>query len=195
MKTSIRLAILAGAMAGICSANLSPVLTLLPSGGAVSGTPGSTVGWGYSIFNPTANYLLTYGLSSGAFPAGAGTAIIPNAIFDFPIVGPGQTITEQYSTSTLSGPCPGTPCGLLQAIIPSSTLPEVVTGIFTINGEYFADAALNTDLGPSPDLTASYSVSVVTAASPEPGLYGLVALGLVGLRAASVRRRRSDGRQ
>ncbi|HYR88897.1 MAG TPA: hypothetical protein VE422_32780, partial [Terriglobia bacterium] len=58
--------------------------SLLPAGGTVSGTPGSTVGWGYTVANLSTNWLLTTNLSADLFLNGT-----PNALFDFPILAPG----------------------------------------------------------------------------------------------------------
>ena len=51
------------------------ILTLIPTGGNLSGTPGSTVGWGFSISNDT-DYLL---VSSADFCSGA--ALPPCPLF------------------------------------------------------------------------------------------------------------------
>ena len=65
----------------------------IPASGTVIGAPGSTVGWGYSITNlSSTNWLILTALSAGTFALGTPDA----TIFDFPIIGPGDTLTVAY---------------------------------------------------------------------------------------------------
>src|SRR5579864_7263805 len=73
-----------------------------PNPGDVTGTAGSTVGWGYSITNnSTSNYLALTGIDSDLFLAADGT---PDAsIFDFPVLAPLETVTEMYDPASFIG--------------------------------------------------------------------------------------------
>src|ERR1700733_12758522 len=130
MKTiTIRLIIILGAFA---VAGYAQTLTVLPAV-QITGTPGSTIGWGYSITDTsTTDDLEPFSLSAGAFPGN----LDPNAIFDYPVIAPGQTVTELFSTTALNGPCTVLDCGLYEVFIPLGTAPETVSGIFTIQSEY-----------------------------------------------------------
>ena len=60
-------------------------LALVPASGNVSGPPGSTVGWGYTITNNSSDRIQTQNITAGVFLDGT-----PNVIFDFPAVAPGR---------------------------------------------------------------------------------------------------------
>ena len=79
---AVTLASLAFALATLCQADV--VFTTLPTDGAITVSPLETVGWGYSIQNQTANYLLPIGLSNSGVLFGA-----LSDIFDYPVVDPG----------------------------------------------------------------------------------------------------------
>jgi hypothetical protein len=135
-------------------------LSTLPASGDVSGPPGSTIGWGYSISNNSSDWLLTTALNSGSFlELDAAIVPNPNILFDFPIIAPGATVIQSY-VSGVSG---------LYEITwdPLAPLGFVNSGQFDLSGELFnanptSPGAI--DLGPGPDLMASYMATVV----PEP---------------------------
>src|ERR1035437_6525673 len=79
-----------------CPVSADVLFTLLPADGNVFGSPGSTVGWGYSLANndPT-NWFLTILLNSDSFANGT-----PSLLFDFPIVAPGATVSVPYDPGT-----------------------------------------------------------------------------------------------
>ena len=54
-------------------------LDLIPATGNVEGSPGSTVGWGYTITNNSADWLQPESLNTDVFLNGT-----PNSVFDFP---------------------------------------------------------------------------------------------------------------
>jgi hypothetical protein len=173
---TVRLLFLAAAAA--TGGQASIIFTLLPGAG-ISGVPGSTVGWGYSITNGSTDYLQPTGLATGSF-----SGLDPNSIFDFPEIAPGQTVTEQFSTSTLNGPCSFLDCGLYEVMIPNGTAPETVTGTFTISALFYVDAAETNPAGAAPALTANYSLAVLPLAGvPEPGTLALLAAGFAAILA------------
>ena len=72
---------------------------LVPTSGIISGSPGSTVGWGYTIVNnSTSDWLVTTALSAGTFSNG-----LPQSLFDFPVVAPLSTVTQQFNMDTGNG--------------------------------------------------------------------------------------------
>jgi hypothetical protein len=172
----MRLVILMGTAVALCSAE--PVLSLVP-GTDISGAPGDTVGWGYSITNDSAtDWLQPEGLASVVLPGD----LTPIQIFDYPEVGPGQTVTEPFSAATLTSNCSQLPCGLLEVTIANGASPETVSGTFDIAAEYYADAAETMDDGPAPDLTADYSLTVTgITTTPEPGTLMLLFAGFSAL--------------
>jgi len=143
-------------------------LTLDPASGNISGAPGSTVGWGYTITNNTTDWLETLSLSAGSFTNGT-----PNAIFDFPTVGPGSSATEPFSATS------GLYSFTWDATAPVGT---VNNGVFTVSSDYYSgdpSAPSSVDLGAAPDATAAYSVTATApVATPEPTSLILLMTGL-----------------
>ena len=161
----------AAAQADSLSFNLT-----LPGGGNIAGLPGSTIGWGYSITNNSASdWLETTNLNAGTFlNLNPGTSPNPNVLFDFPIVAPLGTATDNYLAVT---------AGLFEIAWSSSApLGFANSGTFTVSGEFFSDNPLNplaVDLGSAPDATANYSATVGTNPVPEPTSFSLLLTGLV----------------
>ena len=155
---------------------------ILPSGGAVAGPPGSTVGWGYWITNqdPT-NWLVTTGVSPGSFQHGA----VDTSIFDFPVLGPGQSRIQPYDPTNLLGLFqftwdPSAPVGFVNS-------GNVVVSAEFWDGDPFGGGSL---LATATDASAAYSVTAIAAGPstvPEPSTVLLLASGLAAI--AVMRRR------
>src|SRR3990170_84745 len=65
----------------------------IPASGDIEGPAGSTIGWGYEIYNPDpVNSLSIINISADPFLHGSPDAFI----FDFPTVAPGDTVTVSY---------------------------------------------------------------------------------------------------
>ena len=179
--TLFRILLLAASSAGIASADL----TLLPTPD-ITGTPGSTIGWGYTITNTSSDWLETTGLTAPSFPFGT-----PVAIFDYPVVAPNSSVTETFSTTTLNNGCTLLPCGIYEITLPV-TLPSnpTISGSFDVTTELFdSDPLTNlnaSDLGAGPTLSADFQVSEIPGSPvPEPREYGLLlafGLALIALR-------------
>src|SRR5437870_5514597 len=71
---------------------LTYTFSISPPGGAIAGPAGSNIGWGYSITNqdPT-DWLVTTNFQAGLFQNGT-----TSALFDFPILSPGSTVTVPF---------------------------------------------------------------------------------------------------
>ena len=94
------------------------------AGASIQGNPGDTIGWGYSITNTSADFLLPMNLDAGPFPTG----MTPLNIFDFPVVAPNSTVTLDFS-AIVTGTCASPPCGIYQV----TWIPWVAPGT-TVNG-------------------------------------------------------------
>ena len=153
-------------------------LTLIPLSGDVSGPPGSTVGWGYTITNNTALWIQAEAVSSDAFLNGT-----PNLIFDFPAVAPGSFVTLDFSL-VVTGLCSFPPCGLY-SLTWDTTAPSASSTAERSSSHRISIAAIQimacNDLGAAPDASATYSATVTGSGIPEPSSLILMASGLAGL--------------
>jgi hypothetical protein len=142
----------------------------IPGDGNVSGLPGSTVGWGYTITNDSTTYwLVTSGLSSDPFLNGT-----PNLIFDFPDLAPGATVTVNFD--------PSIPAGLFEFTWnPAAPVGFANSGNFDLSAQWWSGDPLNggTFVMGAPDVFASYSASVTS--TPEPPAYLLLLSALIVL--------------
>jgi hypothetical protein len=167
MKRLLAISLLAGALL-LVSANAyadSVDFVALPT--AITGAPGSTEGWGYSITNNTSQFLVATSLNAGVFQGGT---IDLFTLFDYPIVAPGSTAAQVYDPNLFTGLAQFT----WDANVASGTTN---TGFFDIGFDYF-DPTTGGDLGPAFDAQAPYSVTAV-APVPEPASIVLLAFGLV----------------
>jgi hypothetical protein len=153
----------------------------------ISGEPGVTIGWGYSVSNDTDDWLELTGL--GHEPLGGPTGVggtfehaVAQSLFLFPILAPHTTVAIAYASGS----------GLFELTWDGSApVGFVNVGQFVVSGAFwdadpFDPAGANL-LGFADDQIAPYSATVLAAGVPEPALLVLTGLGL----AASIRRVRS----
>jgi hypothetical protein len=190
MTRLLSIAALAAALTGALAA--APLLTLNPTTGAISGAPGSTVGWGFTLSNDS-GYLVPslVVFCEGAFSASCtptfGTFTDFAAQFQFNVVGP--TVTQAFNNSTQQG---------IGSFAINSNAPVGVTDtgkLYLVYDTFSCDITDNncnpTQTAFSQLLSAPASVTVVAAGAsvPEPGSAGLVLVGaallIVGWRKAA----------
>jgi hypothetical protein len=161
--------------------------SLLPGSGSVSGSAGSTVGWGFSLTNNSASYWLApTALNSDLFPAEDS----PLALFD-PLLAsalaPGETLVESFD--------PVLGVGLFQLTwAQTAAVGTTVSGAFTFSSDFFTSADFSNFVGSASDQNATYTASVVGANSvPEPSAFFLLisgAAGALSFRCAGLTRKR-----
>jgi hypothetical protein len=153
----------------------SYTFTLDPSSGNIEGTPGSTIGWGYTITNDsTVDWLVTVNLASDAFSDGTPDA----SLFAFPLLAPLATVTVPYDPS-ING-------GLFALTWDSTAIAGFVDdGDFTLSAEWWTGSPLagGSFIQDTPDQTASYSATVASPGTtvPEPNSMVTLAVGLLVL--------------
>jgi hypothetical protein len=157
---------------------------LIPASGAISGPPGSTIGWGYSITNESASdWLVTVGLNADSFLNGT-----PSLLFDFPALAPTAAKTMPLDEATGAG---------LYMLTWDSSAPVgfVNSGTFVLNAQWWDGDPLNggSYMMDALDTSQVYSatVSQTTGVVPEPSTWLLL---LTGFGMLACRKVLSSGR-
>lgn len=151
-------------------------LTLNPIGGAVSGTPGSTVGWGFTVTNTTSDYLLlTDSFVTGAFST-LGT-YVDEIVSQSIVIIPGSSVTQVFIAGVS-----GTGSFLISS---TATFGQSASGNINIDYALFSQNPNDPNFDPGSflsagTLSAGASVSIAPAV-PEPSSLMLMGSGLAGL--------------
>lgn len=163
-------------------------------------TPGSTVGWGYSITNnSTTNWLVVEGLTAGNF---SGSTSNPY-FFDFPSIAPGTSRIVPYNPfspygysymaqngfahTVLNLPYdpvtnPFNALGLYQVTIgPNVPVGTVFSGDFVIDAAWFNGDPDTSQFAQLVGLAGNASAPYMTVVTPEPATLTLVGMGIFGL--------------
>jgi hypothetical protein len=142
-----------------------------PADGVISGSPGSTIGWGYTIMNLDATlWLLLNNLTADPF-----TNATPESLFDFPTVAPlSQATGPLYQITWDTG-------------LAAGTFDE---GVFTASATWYDADPANGGMPviDAPDRLASYRAEV-SAAVPEPASSLLVGLAVLSATLVRLTRR------
>ncbi len=144
----------------------------LPASGAISGNPGTQVGWGYQLVNTdSSNWFVPTQLSASSFSIG-----IPDAsVFDFPTLAPGATVSQAFDLLAHTG--------LYAVDILPFALPTMSdNGNFTLQGEWWSGDPLagGSFLQLSDAVLTPYSLEVAgVAAIPLPGSLPLLTAALL----------------
>lgn len=188
------LPIVAAAILG-CQAQAAPILALTPPA-TISGNPGQTVGWGFTLTNTT-DFLVPTGSELVISPlAGTYTDFIVG-FSQFFVLGPSPesaTITEPFD--------PGTGMGLGSFAISPVAIPgSDWSGVLRFHYSLFSVDPNDPNFNPDtdtlvPDATVSADVRVhVNAAAPvpEPSSMGLLAAALAGVLLLAGSRKAAGG--
>ncbi len=176
------------------SSPLPVTLVLDPPGGAIPGTPGQTVGWGFTITNNTTYYLLfdnSYFCEPGQDPTYTTCAPTLGTYNDYIAtnsteVAPMSAITETFGANGTSG-FGG------YSIYPSAALGAMDSGtLLATYMEYDGDPLTGANpVSGDINLSASASVTVITTpAVPEPASWTLLPAGLICVALVQRRARR-----
>ena len=164
---------------GCLAGNAAPILTLTPAGGAVTGSPGQMVGFGFTIVNDTSYYLFfdnSYFCDPGQDPGSTTCTESLGTYEDFiandgTVVAPMASLSEAYNPATTMG------FGAYN-ISPTAHVGAIDSG--TLVGTYmeYDGDPYNGGTQASGDMEISAPASVtVVAAVPEPssGIFMAVA--------------------
>lgn len=138
--------------------------SLLPGSGDISGTAGSTIGWGYTVTDTstTGETLSLTGINAGTFLYGS----FDPSLFAYDYLNPGETDTWIFDPSIFSGLAAFT-------IDPSAPTGLIDSGDFTISYDLCGSAGCS-----SSSILVPYSVSVNAIATPETSTVTLLCMGL-----------------
>ena len=179
-----RLLILLPLTVAILAPSYAASITLDSPGGEVSGQPGTTVGWGFTLQGDSSDWLVVTAVSLGTdpFPVGSAanfTDLLSSWAGDNNYaVDPGASLTQAYSGGL----------GLAEFNIPGANNPGDTSGTLTINVDYdlytggnpFVDGSASYDR--SSEISAAAQIDVVASSSsptaPEPGTWVMLIAAL-----------------
>lgn len=182
MRTKVLILLCIGAMSCLAA----PVLNLTP-GASISGAPGATIGWGFSIGNDTSSWLVVNSVTAGGFSASTGTFTDYIAQFNFYVVNPNSTLAVPFDANIQAG------FGEF-AISPGASPGSSTAGTFDVGYDLYAN---DPNIDPTvvdpghffPQLNASVQVARIPTAIPEPSTLGMIALPAGWILALRMRRR------
>jgi len=176
MTTRIIQLLLFSAAATVAFADPTFTFNTVPLSGDISGAPGETIGWGYSITNnDSSDYLVLTNLDAGTFLNGSASGL-----FDFPILAPGETVTESFDAAIPQG---------LYELTWDPGAPDAFenSGEFTVTADWYDGdpSGSGSPIDGFTGITAiqPYSASVVesSVATPEPSGIAAVLVCLLGI--------------
>ncbi len=189
MNKQLIFALLAGCMAFAPAARATAILTLDPPNGAISGLPGTTVGWGFTFSN-NADFALITGTEFCSSASTASPSVVLGCIplssytdiagSIFNPIGPSPDST--FVTESFNDSDPLNPTGIGSFAIDPGAV-GTTSGFILLTYDLYNDANLDTEISSDNFVTAAASVSAV----PEPVFWPLL-LG-VGLAAVLWKRR------
>lgn len=171
----------------LASANTLPTLTLDPSTGNITGAPGSTVGWGFTLTNLGSNWAV---VTSSDFCVGVITSPCTNSFGtyndfagpQFIVVGPSPENTsfnQAFDNNAQQG---------MGSFFINPTSVGTVVGEIALTYDLFSVDPNSADFDPFADTIsvgnyvladASVTVATSTIATPEPAAFLLLLTGVV----------------
>jgi hypothetical protein len=167
--------ILAAATALLAVSLPAATLTLTPD--TISGVPGSTVGWGFSLNNDTADWIVINGVAANGFNPAFGT-FTEFAASNFIVVAPNEIFSQSFNLPLMQG--------LGQFAIAAGAAPgDFSTGSFQVGFDrYSSDPLVNGGAG-FIDGLGSFQVPFARVNAgdpvPEPATLALTGAALVAL--------------
>lgn len=172
----------------VSAAHAAPILTLNPVGGAMSGTPGSTIGWGFTLSQDDYYAVITSADFCGAIisspcstPLGFFTDFI--AQYNFTFLDPFSSVSAVFDPVNLTGIGSYT-------IAAGASAGTTFLGNILLTYDLYADGLGETLISTDNQLMAAASVTVSAPAPvPEPATWVLLSSGAIGLCIDRRRRR------
>ncbi len=150
--------------------------SLEPTGGAITGSQGSTIGWGYSVTNNSSDYLVLWSVNSSvSFDSSFG----PQALLNIAEGNPPPPLAPGASEMVFFNPSPSDPTaetGLFELVLSPNAPIGTVTGLFDLTGNFYDSSSLSNFIQQTDEM-ANYSVTVTSV--PEPSSILLLTTGVV----------------
>jgi hypothetical protein len=163
MRKAIQVLLLATASAGLAAADIT--FSLDPVGGAISGSPGQAIGWGFTVANSLSDYAV---ITSAIFVPDATNQFTDFISPQYVIVGPGSSVVTQTFDLALQQ-------GVGSYLIPSATpVGSLLTGSIELTYDLYTVSPDDPSFDPGADLefsgnSVSADASIDVVATPEPG--------------------------
>lgn len=157
----------------------APMLTLDPPDGAISGVPGSTIGWGFSLSSDATNWTLITAVQMNVGAVGVFedylSAWVSNNSF---ALAPGALPLIQAFSAGVPGV---TATGLASVILNANAPLGAITGAMDISYElYDADPFQGGNFVSAGNFTPAFQITVSPVADiPEPATAMLVGVGML----------------
>ena len=179
--------LLAGTLALPVTAPATVIFTLIPASGEVGGSPGSIVGWGFTLSNDTSDWLWANG-SEFAMNKDPSWGTYEDFSLNSAPVAPG---TAEHPTvlTVLFSLIDGTGAGSF-AIEPTVAFDDQAKGVISLDYDIYATDPSGGGLDPID--SARVQAAAVVTSTPEAGTWTLLGLGLAAL--GGRRRRRLAAR-
>jgi len=185
MKKSILTILIVGLFALCAQATPAPDFSLIPSSGLVNGSPGTTVGWGFTVTNnDSSDWLVlndSYFTGSNTLGSELQLGYTDFIATQFVVIDPGATISQSYDALLQSG------VGSVQ--IPSYAIPgDTGTGNVFLDYTLFSQDPNDPAFDPGSFVDAGTVGASASVFVPEPSS-ALMLLGAAPLLIGTVRRK------
>jgi hypothetical protein len=183
-KTYVLAAVLLGVVVLVSTTTCRADGINFTSDGSITGTPGSTVGWGFTLTNNTNDWVLFTDLGSTGFSIGTPSSLFSSSGLQF--LAPNQSDSVPFNANT--------GMGLYQLAINSgAVIGSSDSGTFTLIALLFNVNTIDFNhLVGQETVTADYKVTVRSTQVPEPTSLLLLTAGLLGI---GIWRKRIPGNQ